>query len=123
MKPAKLSWLLIIALILSLAACKPKDKNENGKTATPYQAGMLFEKTEKLAGIPLASTPAGGNELPPSVDLSASMPAVGNQGQQQSCVAWSVAYALKSYQEKVETGKQDLFSPSFIYNQINNGIN
>ena len=42
---------------------------------------------------------------------------------QQSCVAWAVAYALKSYQEKVESGQQSKFSPSFIYNQINNGQN
>lgn len=85
--------------------------------------GMLFEKKDKLAGIPLASTPFGGDELPAAVDMSDKMPPVGNQGQQQSCVAWAIAYALKSYQEKLELGQQYLFSPSYIYNQINNGQN
>lgn len=84
---------------------------------------MLFEKKEKLMGIPLASTPFGGDELPASVDLSDKMPPIGNQGKQQSCVAWAVAYALKSYQEKVELGQQYRFSPSYIYNQINKGMN
>jgi C1A family cysteine protease len=87
------------------------------------QLGMLFEKRDKLAGIPLASTPFGGDELPASVDLSDKMPPVGNQGDQQSCVAWAIAYALKSYQEKLELGQQFKFSPSYIYNQINNGQN
>jgi hypothetical protein len=85
--------------------------------------GMVKEERNKLAGIPLASTPFGGTELPESIDLSEGMPEAGNQGGQQSCVAWAVAYALKSYQEKMELGEQMNFSPSFIYNQINNGQN
>lgn len=99
--------------------------NNNSKTKLPKNIvlGMLPESRNKLAGIPLASTPLGGMELPASVDLSNNMPEVGNQGQQQSCVAWAVAYALKSYEEKVELGQQLDFSPSFIYNQINNGQN
>ncbi|HMW03747.1 MAG TPA: C1 family peptidase [Leptospiraceae bacterium] len=73
--------------------------------------------------------------LPSKVDLSDLMPPVGNQGQQSSCVAWSTAYANKSYQEFIErkdkgtwnykTGNtpnyKNLFSPAFIYNQINGG--
>lgn len=73
--------------------------------------------------------------LPSKVDLSDLMPPVGNQGQQSSCVAWSTAYANKSYQEFIERKERDtwnytsgstlnyknLFSPAFIYNQINGG--
>lgn len=101
-------------------SCNSSDK-KSGSHEVPL--GMLFEKEDKLSGIPLASTPFGGDELPASVDLSDKMPEVGNQGIQQSCVAWSIAYALKSYEEKVETGVQLKFSPSYIYNQINNGMN
>lgn len=104
-------------VIVCLTACKPK------KAPVKVQLGMLIESPEKLAGIPLASTPAGGTELPASVDLADKLPPVGNQGMQQSCVAWAVAYALKSYQEKLESGQTFTFSPSFIYNQINNGQN
>lgn len=60
-----------------------------------------------------------------SVDLSAYFPRPGSQGQQNSCVAWAVGYAVKSFQEHIERkdGAFDsaVFSPSFIYNQINGG--
>jgi hypothetical protein len=60
------------------------------------------------------------------------MPPAGNQGNQNSCVGWAVAYGGKSYQEKIEENNsfmngpalntQAVFSPAFIYNQINNGV-
>ena len=60
---------------------------------------------------------------PTSIDLSLNFPTPGDQGQQNSCVGWATAYALKSYQEGVEMGwslntSAHLFSPAFIYNQI-----
>jgi hypothetical protein len=94
--------------------------------------GLLLAKPEQLQGIPLAATPFSGEELPSAVDLSTNMPPPGHQGRQNSCTGWALAYALKSYQEKVEekwwyargAGEPDpehLFSPAFIYNQVNNG--
>ncbi|XDD60051.1 C1 family peptidase [Leptospira sp. WS58.C1] len=73
--------------------------------------------------------------LSSSMDLSQYMPPVGDQGQQSSCVAWSTAYATKSFQEYMERKDRgwklsdssgspnysNIFSPSFIYNQINGG--
>ena len=60
--------------------------------------------------------------IPPSVDLSGSFPVPGNQGMQGSCVGWATAYALKSYQERVEEGwafsSATTFSPAWIYNQV-----
>ncbi len=95
--------------------------------------GLKLSTPEQMRGIPLAYTPYAGDELPPAVDLSKEMPPVGHQGRQNSCVGWSLAYALKSYQEKIEEnlpyirqGRLDfdrVFSPSFIYNQLNNGRN
>ena len=63
---------------------------------------------------------------PSSVDLSSQFPTPGNQGKQGSCVAWSIAYATKSYQEGIEENwsldSQDhLFSPAFVYNQLISG--
>ena len=94
--------------------------------------GLKFTPADQLQGIPLASTPYSGNELPNYFDLSGNLPPAGNQGRQNSCVAWTVAYAYKSYQEKKEenssyvvNGQLNLnaiFSPAFIYNQINNGV-
>lgn len=72
--------------------------------------------------------------LPKSVDLSQYLPPVGKQGNQNSCVAWAIAYGAQTYYAKkskenwtyTNTSGQlnlnNLFSPSFVYNQINNGV-
>ena len=101
-------------------------------TCTAQKTGLKFASPEQLMGIPLASTPFSGEALPPVADLSLRMPPAGNQGNQNSCVGWAVAYGGKSYQEKIEENNtymngpnlntQAVFSPAFIYNQINNGI-
>ena len=122
----KLAIVLSALIALTNSCSNNSDKktdSSSSKNSHDVPLGMKFENRDKLAGIPLASTPFGGDELPASVDLSAKMPPVGNQGNQNSCVAWAIAYALKSYQENLELGQQYLFSPSYIYNQINNGMN
>lgn len=125
-----LSFLGIAALLATLVvSCNNNGGDEDeptskkSKRSKKQKLGMKFETEERLGRIPTASVPFGGDELPSSVDLSPDMPEVGNQGDQQSCVAWALSYALKSYQEKKETGRQLLFSPSFVYNQINGGEN
>jgi len=100
-------------------------------TCSAQKMGLKFATQEQLMGIPLASTPFSGEALPPVADLSLRMPPAGNQGNQNSCVGWAVAYGGKSYQEKIEENTsfmngpvintQAVFSPAFIYNQINNG--
>jgi hypothetical protein len=114
---------ILMAFSFCFLSCNNKGKGSNNGSSHDIPLGMKFEEKNKLAGIPLASTPFGGDELPKSFDLSDKMPPVGNQGSQNSCVAWAIAYAMKSYQEKVEIGQQLQFSPSYIYNQINNGMN
>ena len=110
----------------SLAQAQP------GGTAPPSPGtGLVFATPQQLQGVPLASTPYSGSQLPVSVDLSGNAPQPGNQGKQNSCVGWAIAYALKTYQEKIEqrwsllsNGRSDParhFSAAFIYNQINNG--
>ena len=119
----------------------------NGK----FQCGYKPTSEEILRAVPLSrSSYIKHRGLPSSVDLSHSMPPVGNQGRQGSCVAWATAYALKSYQEKIEKNwnydiewywdkewlnnnsfltvykprgsMQHVFSPAFVYNQINKGV-
>ncbi len=61
------------------------------------------------------------NPLPESANLQRFAPAVGNQGQQGSCVAWSSAYGARSILESSRTGQPGdnvKFSPAFLYNQI-----
>ena len=84
--------------------------------------GLVFLDDTAYRSIPLATPPLLG-DIPPSADLSPSMPEPGDQGNQGSCVGWAVAYALKSYHERVERQwsldtDDHRFSPAFIYNQI-----
>lgn len=61
------------------------------------------------------------NPLPESVNLQKYAPAVGNQGKQGSCVAWSSAYGARTILESARTGSDPnslKFSPAFLYNQI-----
>jgi hypothetical protein len=61
------------------------------------------------------------NPLPESANLQKYAPAVGDQGHQGSCVAWSSAYGARTIEEAIRTGKDPnsiKFSPSFLYNQI-----
>ena len=63
----------------------------------------------------------GKNPLPESANLLKYAPAVGDQGKQGSCVAWSSAYGARTILESVRTGKSPdelKFSPAFLYNQI-----
>lgn len=133
------SWAWI--LLLALAGCGKgrRDERSPGPIVHPEAAarenepgaGCLLADPEKLKLIPKAASPFSGDALPTAVDLSADLPPPGDQGRQNSCVGWSVAYALKSYHEKIEEkqplvqgGRVDprrVFSPAYVYNQINNG--
>jgi len=89
--------------------------------------GLIPVPEDLYNSIPLALPPSTG-VLPSSYDLSSNFPEPGDQGTQGSCVGWAVAYALKSYQEKVErnwdlSSQEHLFSPAYIYNQIPHGEN
>lgn len=99
--------------------------------APPPAMGLEFVPPEQLRAIPLAELPYAGFQLPDQVDLAPRMPPAGHQQRQNSCVAWASAYAVKTYQEKqeqryqlVKDGQPDwqrIFSPAFVYNQINQG--
>lgn len=116
----------VIGLLLAAAAPSLTSAQEQHRT------GLVFMRPDELAKIPPAFTPFSGDALPARVDLSADFPPPGNQGAQSSCVAWATAYALRSYQAHIRSraslvtgdGQIDsarVFSPAFIYNQINNG--
>lgn len=67
------------------------------------------------------------DDIPSLVDMSKSFPEPKNQYDQNSCVGWAVAYACKSYQDALDHNwafntSYHIFSPSYIYNQINGGV-
>lgn len=93
--------------------------NQLAKLAT---GGMLDPKEFEKAKIyePLADDPSRP-ALPESANLQRFAPAVGNQGEQGSCVAWSSAYAARTILESARTGSDGdnlKFSPAFLYNEI-----
>lgn len=114
---------LIIFLLLALSSQVFSQQFSSGALRTNP---IFYEKIGK-APLPI------GSNIPRNVDLSSNMPPVGNQYQQNSCVAWVVAYANYSYFNKIlnncdfsenyQLNYNCLFSPSFIYNQINEGQN
>lgn len=91
--------------------------------------GLVFTDSVRLRAVPYAYFPYSGAALPGKVDLRPLMPVPGQQGKQNSCVGWAVAYGLKTYEERVEeqlplVSSDNVpipsrhFSPAFIYNQI-----
>ena len=134
-----LLWLLFISVLL--VQCKKSDNAPITPTtpAQPVQSEPLSnvakEKTgnqpiaqEEYEKIPLyvPITKKGGRVGKATfVDLSTDMPPVSDQGSQGSCVGWATAYAFRSYlnysEKKQAYSDETIFSPSFIYNQINGG--
>ncbi len=124
-----------------------KGKNYN-KIINGHGTGLRPPTEEQWARIQqttriVDSLKSGGPlGAPLSVDLSAlkSFPPIGNQGSQGSCASWSTTYYIKTFQEALEhnwdlstvkmigswphqpDSMQDkLFSPNFVYHQINGG--
>lgn len=69
---------------------------------------------------------AQADELPTAVDLRAFLPPVGRQTM-NDCAAWAFGYAARSYLERIDQGwtaptNRTVFSPTFIYNQVNGGV-
>ena len=80
------------------------------------------ERAQELADY-VASEHAGA--LPALVDLRRYLPPVGRQTM-NDCAAWAFGYAGRTYLEAINQGWQPnsperVFSPTFIYNQVNHG--
>ncbi|GEM_PF-1163614 len=141
----ELMLLLLFSLLLaSLTALPPKAGAEsadplNAKIKVPSPSSSLTSvKGDGTHYLGYQPTPPGDyprlvapkalKALPSSVDLSADLPPVGDQGRQGSCVGWATSYYYKTWLEKQEHTSWDLsnpwyqFSPSFVYNQINGGF-
>ncbi|PJZ47151.1 C1 family peptidase [Leptospira brenneri] len=112
----------------------PSSVRSPGCKPGTFSCGYIPSSKEIQDSIPLKRDFNSFDELPKSIDLSSQMPPVGNQGQQNSCVAWASGYAIKSYLLKNKGQATDydppfaggkgnnVFSPAFIYNQQNGGV-
>jgi len=109
-------YAILLFAIVSLQ-CNPKSSQKDER-----KTGLILLDKGRYESLTKADLPFGASDkLPSYLDYSADLPPVRSQGQQQSCVAWATAYALKFYEEKKENNSDVEFSPSFIYNQINKG--
>jgi C1A family cysteine protease len=96
-----------------------------------YPSGLLPAEKEKYDALPKFEVSTRG-DLSKAVDFSKQFPPAGNQGKQNSCAAWAVAYVFSyldnsgnaSYPDDFTSEIYDkIYSPSFIYNLINQGYN
>ncbi|HVU55137.1 MAG TPA: C1 family peptidase [Puia sp.] len=87
-------------------------------TTGGYLSPQQFEKANIYEGL---SDDATKNPIPEAANLQRFAPAVGDQGHQGSCVAWSSAYGARTIAEAARTGQDPnslRYSPAFLYNQI-----
>ena len=81
--------------------------------------GLILDTEDDLANIP--RTLDYRAFLPDRVDLSDQFPTPGDQGEQNSCVGWSVGYAARAYYANKVEGRDlgdpaNIPSPAYIYN-------
>ncbi len=114
----KLSFILTVVLLCSAvlvsSGCKKDDpilmemeeeeeEEEEEEMQTEYALGWTGD--DNLDEIPTSTNFGFGNgDLPASVDLLAKFPPIGDQGSFGTCVAWSVAYNIKTALNGMQNG-------------------
>jgi hypothetical protein len=83
-----------------------------------YPTGLRDDDPADLAKMPVG--PKYRNFLPPRFSLQSRMPLPGDQGRTQSCTAWAVGYAARSYYVSKEEGRDvtsraNIPSPMYLY--------
>jgi hypothetical protein len=101
---------------------------------TQIYTGLKSMDPAQYRALPSNLPSVTKDKLPQIVDLSSTLPPVGDQSPQKSCVAWAIAYAAQSHYAKsgfrewnylTANGQLNLaavFSPSYLYNQINGNM-
>lgn len=111
-------WILFKAALLSFSVYVFSP----GAYAQSYSKGLILIPKSEYRTLP--TVPRYRNYLPAAADLSVWFPPVGNQGNQDSCVAWSTTYYMRSYyliRAGSTSSVQSALSPSFVFNQSPRG--
>lgn len=123
---------VIMVTLLVQQGCKKNDANKNNTETKNTGTGALPNPSN--SAFTDAPSTSGGGTRPANYDLTDRMPPVDaiGQGAQNSCVAWALAYAAYSYYDHKanntnylsgsDINRSSVFSPAFLYNQINNGV-
>lgn len=98
--------------------------------ATAQNTGLLFTPPAVYNNVGQSVPAFLQGSIPSSLDLSSTLPAVGSQLPQNSCVGWALGYTCRTYYNykllkltRLKTDESDIASPAFIYNLLNNGNN
>jgi hypothetical protein len=108
---------VMVCTTLLLLGTRPVKALENLSTGLVLLQPVQYNQ---IPSLPPTFAPVG---VPPRVDLEKQFPPPQDQGTQQSCAAWAVGYGITSYLQKNQHrwnySEHTLFSPAFIYNQLN----
>ncbi|MCU0724340.1 MAG: C1 family peptidase [Planctomycetes bacterium] len=117
-------------MFVSVTGAKTKlkgpDHFEIGPGEAEFRLGFTAVTRDATDDVPFRLA-LGADGLPASVSWADSLPPIGDQGRQGSCVGWASAYNVKTSWEKRSNPGWNLgvtsgrFSPAFVYNQINGG--
>ena len=107
-----MKWTTILAMSV-FVTCGASSANEPPEI---YGLGALLPVT-----LNDAPEPTVGAALPGVVDLRPWTVPIGQQGKTNSCVAWTIAYALVGWYANRNQVADPLYSPMFMYSQINIG--
>ena len=95
-----------------------------------YAQGGLWsemESDEDGCGIPSRDTIPSAYDITSNPNTSIYFPAIGYQGEIESCAGWATTYYQYTYEvnkfRNVATTPSNTFSPSWTYNYINGGSN
>lgn len=120
MKLTQKIYILSITILITITACK--NRNPIGVIPVSKAEYDSFYLADLLPSNEKAI-------IRTSIDLSSQMPPPGDQGKKGSCVAFTVAYDVISYEERragsysycLQNGTPDstkIYSPAFIYNGV-----
>ena len=116
-------------MVDEIRAAYYESSSQNG-SKKPFNSGYI-KLPEKIAKqMPVMDTAFSSGKLPGRTDLTPLMPPVADQGNQGSCAAFTLGYALKSFHEAKEAGTTQamrssrnkrvesnphVFSPKYLY--------
>ncbi|MFN8322701.1 MAG: C1 family peptidase [Chitinophagales bacterium] len=122
----------IISLLLSIAICIAAIAQPSNDHPAFGAKPSTISELKRNAFLASSSIPVEPQYTNP-IDLRSELPPADNQGYQGSCVAWALAYALRSnlewkkgnwsyYNSNAQRNDSRVFSPTYIYNNFKNGF-
>ena len=91
-------------------------------TAVERGFGAIPPSTRLEASAVLAQRGRTRLSLPVAVDLSATVPPIGDQGRVGSCAAWAIGYGILGWYAATQPHQGAPFAALSLYNQVNGGV-